>query len=37
MRMVVNLLVDAVCGTIPIAGDLFDFAFKANIPQPTIV
>ena len=31
MRMVVNLLVDAGVGTIPIAGDLFDFAFKANI------
>lgn len=30
-RMVVNLLVDAGVGTIPIAGDLFDFAFKANI------
>ena len=30
-RMVVNLLLDAGIGTIPIAGDLFDFAFKANI------
>jgi uncharacterized protein DUF4112 len=30
-RMVVNLLLDAGVGTIPIAGDLFDFAFKANI------
>ena len=31
VRMVVNLLLDAGVGTIPIAGDLFDFAFKANI------
>jgi hypothetical protein len=30
-RMVLNLLIDAGVGTIPIAGDLFDFAFKANI------
>jgi hypothetical protein len=30
-RMVINLLLDAGVGTIPIAGDLFDFAFKANI------
>lgn len=31
VRMVLNLLIDAGVGTIPIAGDLFDFAFKANI------
>ena len=31
VRMVVNLLLDAGIGTIPIAGDLFDFAFKANL------
>jgi len=31
VRMLVNLLLDAGVGTIPIAGDLFDFAFKANI------
>src|SRR5262245_2403433 len=30
-RMVINLLLDAGVGTIPIAGDLFDFVFKANI------
>ncbi len=30
-RMVLNLLVDAGLGTIPVVGDLFDFAFKANI------
>jgi hypothetical protein len=31
VRMLVNLLLDAGVGTIPLAGDLFDFAFKANI------
>jgi hypothetical protein len=30
-RMVMNLLIDAATGSVPIAGDLFDFAFKANI------
>lgn len=30
-RMVLNLLLDAGIGSIPVAGDLFDFAFKANI------
>src|SRR5262245_47901126 len=30
-RMVLNLLLDAGLGSIPIAGDMFDFAFKANI------
>lgn len=31
LRMVVNLGIDTVLGAIPIAGDLFDFAFKANM------
>jgi hypothetical protein len=31
VRMLLNLLIDAGVGSIPIAGDLFDFAFKANI------
>jgi hypothetical protein len=30
LRMLMNLLVDAAIGAIPIAGDLFDFAFKAH-------
>jgi hypothetical protein len=30
-RMIVNILVDAVFGSIPILGDLFDVAFKANM------
>lgn len=29
-RMLINLAVDAVIGSIPVAGDLFDFAFRAN-------
>jgi hypothetical protein len=30
LRMLVNVLIDTVVGTVPIAGDLFDFAWKAN-------
>ena len=29
-RMVVNILVDAVVGALPIVGDIFDVAYKAN-------
>ncbi len=29
-RMVLNTLVDLVVGIVPLAGDLFDFAFKSN-------
>ncbi|HEX6763877.1 MAG TPA: DUF4112 domain-containing protein [Polyangiaceae bacterium] len=31
VRMVVNVLIDALLGMVPIAGDLFDVAFKANV------
>ena len=31
MRMLWNLLVDTVLGAIPLVGDIFDFAFKANL------
>jgi hypothetical protein len=31
LRMLVNLLIDAGVGAIPILGDMFDFAFKANV------
>jgi len=31
IRMLLNLLVDAAVGAIPLAGDLFDFVFKANV------
>jgi hypothetical protein len=30
-RMVLNVVIDAIVGTIPVLGDLFDFAFKANM------
>lgn len=30
-RMALNLFVDTAIGSIPIAGDLFDFGFKANM------
>jgi hypothetical protein len=30
-RMVVNILVDTIVGAIPVIGDIFDIAFKANI------
>lgn len=30
-RMALNVAVDAVVGSVPIAGDLADFAFKANV------
>ncbi len=29
-RMTVNVIVDALVGSVPVGGDLFDFAFKAN-------
>jgi hypothetical protein len=30
-RMVLNILIDSVVGAIPLIGDLFDIAFKANM------
>lgn len=30
-RMMANIAIDAVVGAVPVAGDLFDFAFKANV------
>lgn len=30
-RMTLNILIDAIFGSIPILGDLFDIAFKANM------
>jgi hypothetical protein len=30
LRMVINVAIDALVGVIPVAGDLFDFAWKAN-------
>jgi len=31
IRMVVNIAIDSLLGSLPIIGDAFDFAFKANI------
>lgn len=31
LRMLLNVFVDFLVGLIPLAGDLFDFAFKANV------
>jgi hypothetical protein len=31
LKMLLNIGVDATIGTIPLLGDLFDFAFKANV------
>ncbi len=31
VRMALNVLVEVIVGAIPFAGDLFDFAFKANV------
>ncbi len=30
LRMIVNAAIDAIVGAIPVAGDLFDFAWKSN-------
>ena len=30
-RMVVNVAADSLLGSLPLAGDLFDFAYKSNI------
>jgi hypothetical protein len=30
-RMVANVAIDALAGAVPLAGDLFDFAYKANM------
>jgi len=31
LRMLLNLAFDTIVGSIPLAGDVFDFAFKANV------
>lgn len=37
MRMIWNLLIDVVIGIIPVAGDLFDFAWKANTKNMALI
>ncbi|MGK7899579.1 MAG: DUF4112 domain-containing protein [Xenococcus sp. (in: cyanobacteria)] len=36
-KMVGNLLFDSVAGTVPVVGDLFDVAWKANIRNMTLL
>jgi hypothetical protein len=35
-RMVTNIAIDSLAGTIPLAGDVFDFAYKANLKNARI-
>lgn len=37
VRMMWNLILDAVLGTVPIAGDLFDVAWKANTKNLALI
>ena len=30
-RMIGNIVLDSIVGTVPVAGDLFDFIWKANL------
>ena len=36
-RMLLNVLIDSLVGTIPLAGDLFDVGWKANIRNVTLL
>ena len=35
-RMVTNIAIDSVLGSVPVVGDLFDFAYKSNIKNVRI-
>jgi hypothetical protein len=37
MQMALNLVLDTVLGTVPVAGDLFDLAYKANVQNLEIL
>jgi hypothetical protein len=37
LRMIVNVAIDALVGAVPIAGDLFDFAWKANTMNMALI
>lgn len=37
LRMLLNLAIDGVVGLVPLLGDLFDFAFKANTRNATLL
>lgn len=36
-RMLGNVVIDGLVGTVPVVGDLFDFAFKANVRNLAIL
>jgi hypothetical protein len=37
LRMLLNIAIDALIGSIPVAGDLFDFAWKSNLRNVALV
>jgi len=37
LRMVLNIAIDALVGSIPVAGDLFDFAWKSNLRNVALI
>ena len=37
LRMVFNLLLDAIVGAIPLLGDLFDFAYRSNLKNARLL
>lgn len=37
LRMLLNIAIDALVGSIPVAGDLFDFAWKANLKNVALI
>jgi hypothetical protein len=37
MQMALNLVLDTILGTVPVAGDLFDLAYKANVQNLEIL
>ena len=37
VRMVVNIILDTLAGTVPVVGDLFDVAWKANVKNLELI
>ena len=37
LRMIWNLLVDTIIGSIPLVGDIFDFAFRSNMKNARLL
>ena len=37
LRMVVNIILDTLAGTVPVVGDLFDVAWKANVKNLELI